>query len=131
MHSKSVFIALDDGITASDIRKVLMMAGISRLKVFSTCENMLREVINSSPPDLIIADTEVRDRNNLLNSIDQIRAKFNIPVIFLLRDRRLSELTLPDDSGCDFISKPLADNKLLKSLEKFLNAPTSTSEAPF
>jgi len=42
MQSKSVFLALDDGITASDIRKVLMMAGVSKLKVCSTCENMFK-----------------------------------------------------------------------------------------
>jgi len=130
MQSKSVFLALDDGITASDIRKVLMMAGVSKLKVFSTCENMLKEVINGAPPDLIIADTEVKDRNNLLTSIDQIRSKYNIPVIFLLRDRKVSELILPKDSGYDYISKPLADNNLLKSLEKFLWTPSPPSGTP-
>ncbi len=127
MQNKSVFLTLDDGITASDIRKVLISAGVMKLKVFSTCENMMKEVINVSPPDLIIADTDVRDRNYLMNSIEEIRSKFHIPVIFLLRDRKLSELVLPIDPGCDYISKPLADNKLLHSLEKFLKTSASSA----
>ncbi len=129
MQNKSVFLALDDGITASDIRKVLMGAGVNNLKVFSTCANMMREVVNVSPPDLIIADTDVGDRNNLVDSIHQIRSKFNVPVIFLLKDLKLSELVFPDDPGCDYISKPLADNKLLLSLQKLLKTSSSSTNA--
>ncbi len=133
MQNKSVFLALDDGITASDIRKVLISCGVINLKIFSTCENMMKEVINVSPPDLIIADTDVRDRNNLVNSINQIRSKFHIPVIYLskeIKDRKLSEPVLPEDPGCDYISKPLADNKLFQALEKFLKTSSSSAGAP-
>ncbi len=130
MQNKSVFLALDDGITASNIRKILIDAGIINLKVFSTYENMLKEVINISPPDLIIADTDLRDRNNLVHSIEQIRTRFRIPVIFLFRERKLSDPDLTKDPGCDYISKSLADNKLLRSLEKFLNTSSASADTP-
>ncbi len=129
MQNKSVFLALNDGITASDIRKVLMGAGVFKLKVFSTCENMLKEVINVSPPDLIIADTDVSDRSKLISSIYQIRSKFHVPIIFLSRNNsKLSGLSMPEDPGCEYIAKPLSDNKLLQSLEKFLKNSTASSK---
>lgn len=127
MQNKSIFLALDDSIIASDVRRVLMDAGLVRLKVFSTSDNMLKEAMSVSPPDLIIADTDARDRINLLNSINQLRSRFNIPVIYLMRKRNSSEPALSMDPGCDYIPKPLTDdNRLLLSLTKFLKPPSSS-----
>ncbi len=131
MQNKSVFLALDDGITAADIRRVLMDAGLSKLKVFSTCENLLKEVMNVSPPDLIIADADVSDRDSLLNSYQLLRSRFNIPVIFLTRNGRFAGKPLPRDPGCDYITKPLSDDgRLLLSLERFLKRPSPPAGSP-
>lgn len=127
MQTKSVYLALDDSITALNINRTLKLRGIGNVKIFSKSETLFNAVMYSSPPDLIIADTSLKDRINLIKSIEKIGEKLNIPVVFISSDNSdLYDLNY-DKSKYISIKKPFTGDILIEGINRFLNAQQMTS----
>lgn len=121
MQNKSVYLALDDSITALNINRTLKLGGIGNVKIFSKSETLFDAVMYTSPPDLIIADTSINDRINLYKSIKKIWGEFNVPVLFIVSDDSELDAQDYDKSRYILIKKPFTGDILLQGISKSLN----------
>lgn len=121
MQNKSVYLALDDSITALSINRTLKLGGIGNVKIFSKSETLFNAVMYASPPDLIIADTSITDRINLYKSIKQIWGEFDVPVLFIATDNTELDAQNYDKSKYILIKKPFTGDILLQGISKSLN----------
>lgn len=129
MQTKSIYVALDDSITALSINRTLQLRGIGSVKIFSKSETLFNAVMYASPPDLIIADTSITDRINLYKSIEEIWGKLNVPVLFIASDNSELDAQNYDKSKYISIKKPFTGDTLLQGISKFLNLQQRSLES--
>ena len=129
MQTKSVYLALDDSITALSINRTLQLKGIGNIKIFSKSETLFNAVMYASPPDLIIADTSITDRISLYKSIEKIWGKLNVPVLFIASDNSELDARNYDRSKYILIKKPFTGDILLQGISKSLNLQKRTLES--
>jgi two-component SAPR family response regulator len=127
MQTKSVYLALDDSITALNINRTLQLRGIGNIKIFSKSETLFNAVMYTSPPDLIIADTSISDRIDLYKSIEKIWGKLNVPVLFIASDNSELDARNYDKTKYFSIKKPFTGEILLEGINRFLKSTQMTS----
>ena len=120
MEKAKVFIVEDDGIIAMDIERRLKSFGYGVVGTEAYGDNTFHKV-KKNKPDLVLMDIALRGEMDGIEVADQIRTRFNIPVVFItaFMDEEMLErakLTLP----FGYILKPFEDREVRTTIEMAL-----------
>ncbi|MEK7727804.1 MAG: ATP-binding protein [candidate division KSB1 bacterium] len=112
-----IMIVEDEAIVAFDIQSRLLKLGYAVTEAFSTGEEALNKVADNSP-DLILMDIMLAGAMNGIETAEQIRVRFDIPVIFLTayadeKTLQAAKLTAP----YGYVLKPFEERELHSSIE--------------
>jgi AmiR/NasT family two-component response regulator len=134
--TKRIVIVEDEGIVAKDISRKVEQLGYSVQKIISSGERVKEEIMKS-PPDLIFMDIVLKGELDGIETAQQIREHYNIPIIYITAyadEKTLERVKMTEPYG--YIVKPFdsrdlriameialhkheADQDLKKSREKF------------
>ncbi|MEW6469238.1 MAG: response regulator [Bacteroidota bacterium] len=116
----NILITEDESIVAKDIQHSLKKLGYNVIGICSTGEDAIATV-EEKRPDLILMDIMLKGEMSGIDAADQIRARFNIPVIFLTAyadESTLSKAKVTEPYG--YIIKPFKEIDLHTSIEMAL-----------
>ena len=82
MPQASIFIVEDERIVSEDIRQVLEGQGYSVAGIARSGESVL-EILKKVHPDLVLMDIHLAGEMDGIDTAEQIRTRYHIPVIFL------------------------------------------------
>ncbi len=82
MPESRILIVEDEGIAALDLQKMLTALGYSALDIVSTGEDAVREA-GERVPNLVLMDIMLQGEIDGVTAAEQIRALFDIPVIYI------------------------------------------------
>jgi len=117
MSNAQILIVEDDGIIASDLQNRLEGFGFSVPAIVSSGEEAIQKT-KENKPDLVVMDIMLDAEMDGIETADQIRTHFNIPVIYLTAytdDNLLKRAKITEPFG--YIIKPFADRELHSSIE--------------
>lgn len=120
MEKKSILIVEDDRIVALDIKNQMLSLGYSVLGIASSAEEALMRIENTKP-DLILMDVKLRGRTDGIEAAEEIRDRFDIPVIFLTAfadAETVGRAKLTEPFG--YIVKPFHERELHANIEMAL-----------
>jgi PAS domain S-box-containing protein len=120
MSGISVFIVEDELIEAEDIRHTLKRQGYSITGIARSGESAL-STLRETSPDLILMDIHLGGTMDGIDTAEQIRALYHIPVIFLTAhadDTTLGRAKVAEPYG--YILKPFDDRELHSVIEMAL-----------
>jgi CheY-like chemotaxis protein len=109
----------EDGI-AGDIAGILTGLGYEVAGRVSTGQEAVRKA-GEAQPDLILMDIKLRGEIDGIQASEQVRARFDIPVIFLTAPDEIdviSEATAVEPYG--FLAKPVSGRNLVTTIEAAL-----------
>ncbi|TET42093.1 MAG: PAS domain S-box protein [Dehalococcoidia bacterium] len=120
MAKAQILIVEDERILAEDIRGSLANLGFSVAAVSSSGEAAI-EKAEELRPDLVLMDIVLRGDMDGIQAAEQIRTRFNIPVVYLTAyadEKRLERAKLTQPFG--YILKPFDDRELHTNIEMAL-----------
>jgi CheY-like chemotaxis protein len=120
MSRARILIVEDDRITAEDIRLSLGSLGYSVTGMASSGEEAIKKA-EELHPDLVLMDIVLRGDMDGIEAAGRIRARFNIPVVYLTAyadDETLERAKLTQPFG--YILKPFDDRELRSNIEMAL-----------
>ena len=82
MPKADILIVEDDRIVAEDTRVTLEKLGFGVCGIVPSGEESLKKV-EAEPPDLVLMDIKLEGRMDGIEAADQIRSRFNIPVVYV------------------------------------------------
>ncbi len=82
MENARIMIVEDDRIIARDLKNRLKQLGYQVAAIASTRDEALRKAADAQP-DLVLMDIVLKGDGDGVQTAEQIRSKFNIPVIYL------------------------------------------------
>ncbi len=82
MTKKQILIVEDNHIEANDIRQTLKCLGYTVSEFASSGADAIRKV-EKTLPDLVLMDIKLKGKMNGIKAAEQIRGRFDIPVIYL------------------------------------------------
>lgn len=121
MHLKTrILVVEDEKIAAIHIQTKLTQLGYNILGVVSSGEDAI-DAIGKSLPDLVLMDIMLQGKMDGVDTAEQIQAKFNIPVIYLIAyiNETLfqrAKITAP----LGYILKPFHEYELYAAIETAL-----------
>lgn len=117
MHKRKILVVEDEMIVAEDIKRTLVKLGYSVSAVVNTGRMAIRKA-KKDKPDLVLMDIVLDDGIDGIEAAEQIRAKSNIPIVFLTAyaDRAtLERAKITEPYG--YIVKPFSDKELHSTIE--------------
>jgi len=120
MSDKRILIVEDDGIIAAGIQSILTKLKYDILDVVPSGEEALQKV-GETPADLALMDIYLAGDINGIETAAQMRAQFNIPVIYLTahaNDELLQQAKITEPYG--YIVKPVTERELHATIEMAL-----------
>jgi DNA-binding response OmpR family regulator len=116
-----IVIVEDYQIVAMHVRAVLERAGFKVPAAFATGEEFI-EYMENSKPDLVLMDVMLDGDLDGINTVDILRKKHNLPVIFLtaLSDNQATS-RIRQFSNCALINKPFEDNVLVETVQRAMS----------
>ncbi|HDK16724.1 MAG TPA: PAS domain S-box protein, partial [Nitrospirae bacterium] len=120
MAKKQIMIVEDESIVAEDIKMSLQGMGYKVPAVVSRGEEAIKKATKFRP-DLVLMDIVLQGEMNGIDVAGQIRAKLNIPVIYLTAyadDDTLSRAKVTEPFG--YLIKPFEDRELYSVIETAL-----------
>ena len=117
MSKAQILIVEDDGIIALDLQNRLEGFGFSVPAIVSSGEETIQK-IKENNPDLVVMDIMLDGEMDGIETADQIRTHFNIPVIYLTAyadDNLLKRAKITEPFG--YIIKPFEDKELHSAIE--------------
>jgi CheY-like chemotaxis protein len=117
-----ILIVEDEGLIALHIEEMLSHAGYEVAALFPSGEDALAYLATSPPPDIILMDIGLGGILSGIETARRIRAKADIPVIFLTAYNdppRLSEAAEVSPYG--YLTKPFVDKDLVAALQAALS----------
>jgi two-component system cell cycle sensor histidine kinase/response regulator CckA len=120
MAETQILIVEDERIVAEHIVQSLQALGYGVSAVASSGEEAIRKTEENSP-DLVLMDIVLRGEINGIEAADQIRSRFNIPVIYLTAyadEKTVKRAKITEPFG--YIIKPFDDRELHTSIEMAL-----------
>jgi CheY-like chemotaxis protein len=119
MTVKSILIVEDEGLIALHLIEILTNAGYRVLEPMASGEEALRHLEERAPPDLILMDITLDGSLDGIETAQQIRERYAIPVIFLTaHSNSLITARAKELSPCGYIVKPVMEKDLLEHVEK-------------
>jgi len=120
MAKTQILVVEDEGIVAEDIKKSLQALGYGVSGVVPSGEEAIKEV-KENKPDLVLMDIVLKGEINGIDAADQIRFRFNIPVIYLTAyadEKTLERAKITEPFG--YIIKPFEERELHTTIETAL-----------
>ena len=120
MRKANILIVEDEGIVAGDIRKALQSLGYTVSAAVSSGEEAL-EKIEENRPDLVLMDIILQGEMDGIETANQIRIRFNIPVVYLTAytdEKMLERAKVTEPYG--YIVKPFDEKELQSTIEMAL-----------
>ena len=121
MAKAQILIVEDERIVAQDIRVTLVNLGYSVAAVVSSGEAAI-EKAEELRPDLVLMDIVLREDMDGIQAAEQIRTRFDIPVVYLTAyadEKRLERAKLTQPFG--YVLKPFNDRELHTNIEMALH----------
>lgn len=120
MEKPRILIVEDEGLVARDLESMVRNLGYRVVGVCSSGEEAFR-LINTRHPDLIIMDIVLQGRIDGIKAADEIRRRYNLPIIFLTAHTdeatfQRAKVTNP----LAFLHKPVEQKELLTVIEMAL-----------
>ena len=112
MAKKKILIVEDEEIVAIDIKDMLTDLGYEAVGIANSKEEALKEV-EKTMPDLVLMDIMLGEKDNGVETAEEIRSRFKIPVIYLTAyadDATLERAKVTAPYG--YIVKPFQENDL-------------------
>ncbi|MBW2020734.1 MAG: PAS domain S-box protein, partial [Deltaproteobacteria bacterium] len=120
MAKTQILVVEDKGIVAEDIQRSLQALGYGVSGVASSGEEAIKKA-EETRPDLVLMDIMLQGELNGIEAADQIRSRFNIPIIYLTAyadDKTLERAKITEPFG--YIIKPFEDRELHTTVEMAL-----------
>lgn len=120
MSKAKIMVVEDEIIVANDIKIILEMTGYSVTALVSSGEKAIQEA-EISQPDLVLMDIMLKGDINGIEAAEQIRDRFQIPVIYLTAyadDDTLQRAKITEPYG--YIIKPFQERELKTNIEMAL-----------
>jgi two-component system, response regulator PdtaR len=117
MTQASIFIVEDELIEAEDIRQTLEKQGYSVAGIARSGESML-ETLKEIYPDLVLMDLHLAGTMDGIDTAEQIRTLYHIPVIFLTGhadENSLGRAKVTEPYG--YVLKPFDERELHSAIE--------------
>jgi len=117
MVDERILIVEDEIITAEDIRESLLDMGYSVLGIVSSGEEAI-EKLEADNPDLVLMDIMLMGEMDGIETANEIRSRFNIPVVYLTAygDKEIMERAkISEPFG--YILKPFNERELQINIE--------------
>ena len=117
MKEARIFIVEDEALVAKDIEASLRDMGFVVSGIASSGEKAIIDVGEKSP-DLILMDIKLKGEMDGIETASQIRARFNIPVIYLTAhsdEEMLQSAKLTEPFG--YIIKPFEERELGRTID--------------
>ena len=116
--SKYILLVDDDALMRRSLAFHLEQAGY-RVSTAASAEDAL-EIVRLSPPDLVMLDIGLPGMDGL-DALRQLKAEYNLPVIFLTaRRRELDEVVGLELGADDYITKPFDVDVVLAHVKAVL-----------
>jgi CheY-like chemotaxis protein len=129
--AKGLIVVIDDELAIRQAMSTLLVGwGHHVIAVGSGEEAMQQLTTYASQPDLIICDYRLRDGENGIEVIDQLRSEYNehIPGMLITGDTAPERLTNARASGLLLLHKPVPNGKLRAAIVNLM--ATKEMEAP-
>jgi len=115
--SKKIMVVEDEGIVALDIQSKLENKGYEVPAVVGTGEEALQKT-EETRPDLVLMDIQLEGQMDGVEAADQIRERFDIPVVYLTAysdDSTLQRAKISEPFA--YLLKPFEEKKLHTTIE--------------
>jgi PAS domain S-box-containing protein len=120
-HPPKVLIVEDEAIISLDIKRLLSNSGFGVTAVATTSEQAI-QAIETSAPDLVLMDINLRGASDGIETALRIRRNFHLPVVFVTA--HADKLTLERASATEpfgYIVKPISALSLTSTIEMALH----------
>ena len=119
---ETILIVEDDGLIALYLTDLLEKAGYRIVGTVSSGEMVFQLLENYPKPDLILMDIGIAGSLDGIETAQQVRQRFSVPVIFVTA--YTSENTIErirEIAPEGYIGKPFLDNEILALIRKVLD----------
>ncbi|WP_455392106.1 response regulator, partial [[Eubacterium] cellulosolvens] len=120
MSETKILVVEDEYIVAKDIQNTLESLGYSVPAIASSGKDAIKKV-NKLQPDLVLMDIVLKGSIDGVETADEIRAKFDIPVVYLTAyadENTLRRAKLTEPYG--YLIKPFQERELHSTIEMAL-----------
>ncbi|HSD63976.1 MAG TPA: response regulator [Ignavibacteriaceae bacterium] len=119
MLKKTVLIAEDNGIISLDLKILLKKFNIDSEVIRDP--GFLFEKTRLLRPDLIIADLNLKDKQQVKDALSEISRTYHIPIIIITSSlkTRVNEFA-GGLSSCSVLSEPFDTSELLLLIQKYI-----------
>lgn len=120
MTKARILIVEDESIVAEDVQDILKSSGYVVLGVATSGEEAVQKAALTHP-DLVLMDVVLRGKLDGVVAAEQIRSRFNIPVVYLTAysdDKTLERSKITEPYG--YILKPFEERELHTTIEMAL-----------
>ena len=117
MAKAKILVVEDESIVAKDIEKRLKSLGYAVPAVVSSGEEAIKKTAQTHP-DLVLMDIKIKGDVDGVEAATQIRARFNIPVVYLTAysdEKTLERAKITEPLG--YILKPFEERELYTAIE--------------
>ena len=128
MSKTNILVVEDESIVAKDIQLSLKKLGYNVLGIFSNGMDAV-SFVEETRPDIILMDIMLKGEMSGIEAADQIKARFDIPVIYLTAyadESTLSKAKVTEPYG--YIIKPFKEIDLHTSIEMALYKHEKTAD---
>ncbi len=118
--SANILVVEDEYIVAKDIRNRLINLGYTVPAIVATGEEALRKT-EEFKPDLVLMDIVLKGDKDGIETADEIKTRYNLPVIYLTAytdDKTIQRAKLTEPFG--YIIKPFEERELYSTIEMAL-----------
>ena len=120
MAKSKILIVEDENIVALDIKRNLISEGYSVCGIIASGEAAL-DSFEELQPDLVLMDIKLQGRMDGIETAEQLRKKYHIPVVFLTAfadDETIERVKITEPFG--YIIKPFTERELRTTIEMAL-----------
>jgi|Deesub1362A_J573_1020465.scaffolds.fasta_scaffold00013_17 diguanylate cyclase (GGDEF)-like protein/PAS domain S-box-containing protein len=120
MEEVRILIVEDEGIVAKDIQNRLKKLGYSVAGIVASGEDAVKKA-EETRPDLVLMDIKLKGEMNGIGAAEQIRKKFDIPVIYLTAyadEDTIERAKVTEPFG--YMLKPFEERELRSNIEMAL-----------
>jgi len=117
MTEARILVVEDEGIVAIELQEILEGLGYDVPVVVATGEEAIEETENTRP-DLVLMDITLEGDMDGIEATERIRARFDIPVIYLTAyadDKTLQRAAITEPAG--YLLKPFDEGELRTTIE--------------
>jgi len=120
MIKSNILVVEDERVVAEDIKSSLLDLGYTVAAIVASGEEAIQKV-RKTQPDLVLMDIVLKGKINGIDTAQQIRTRFDIPVIYLTAyadDTTLQRARITEPFG--YIIKPFQNQELYSAIEMAL-----------